>query len=243
MLSFICRQCKGKAAGGYAKLAVDLEPHLRGGSIHRCFQSADGGQRKIRNIGIQDNVPVIIACPVCTLPDPGDADSFFCRLRSFRFGSLRLGGLRLCSLRFCSFRGQCTVCMGVEYKSLLQGVFAQNCAGGNSYLMLSFICRQCKGKAAGGYAKLAVDLEPHLRGGSIHRCFQSADGGQRKIRNIGIQDNVPVIIACPVCALPDPGDADGLGFRLRSFRFGCLRLSNFSGQCAVCVGMEHKMLR
>ena len=52
MFCLVGCQGEGKATGRYAQLAVDLEPHLCSGIIHRCLDAADGSQRKISNIGI-----------------------------------------------------------------------------------------------------------------------------------------------------------------------------------------------
>ena len=72
--------------------------------------------------------------------------------------------------------------------------------------MFCLIRCQGKGKAAGRYAQLTVDLEPNLCGGVIHRCLQSADGGQCKILYVGIYNNVPIVVAGTIYALPDAGD-------------------------------------
>ena len=161
MLLFSSCQCEGKAAGGNTKLAVDLEPNLCRSIIHRCLQSADGSQRKIRIVGIYNNVPVVIACPVYALPDPGDAQAL-------------------------RHHFQCAVGVGLQHEVLFQGISAQLCAGGNGECMLPFICCQSQGETAVGNAKLTVDLEPHLRGGIVQRCFQSADSGQLKVWDIRI---------------------------------------------------------
>ena len=84
MLRFIGGQRKGKAAGRNTQLAVDLEPYLCGCIIYRCFHSANRFERKVRNVGIYDNVPVVIVGTVHTLPDSGDVQAlrhrFYCAI-------------------------------------------------------------------------------------------------------------------------------------------------------------------
>ena len=80
--------------------------------------------------------------------------------------------------------------------------------------MLPFICCQSQGKTAFGNTQLTVDLEPYLCSGIVQRCFQSADRGQRKIRNIGIQYHIPIVVARAVDAHLNTGNAE-------RFRFYC----------------------
>ena len=181
--------CQGQrklSVGNAGHILVGLKPHLCGGAVHRCLQSCHSRQSKGRFIHIQNQIPVTAVGTIYAQCNIGDRNGlilrFCCRLRnrlSDRLGS-RLGGL------FTGFHSQSAVCVGVEYEIGFQGILAQCGSGGNGDHMLCLIGCQRESKAAGRYAELAVDLEPNLRGGIIHRCFQSADGGQREIRNIRI---------------------------------------------------------
>ena len=74
MLPFICCQSQGKAAFGNTQLTVDLEPNLRSGIVQRCFQPTDRGQRKVRNIGIQYHIPIVVTRAVDTQLNTGNAE-------------------------------------------------------------------------------------------------------------------------------------------------------------------------